>query len=338
MKRLALAAAATAAAIAGVAGAGASSAPQPRLLLSVPTAIRAFAADGARIAWLRNTPPGCAVFSRLIHGGAVSKTPVHDRSYCPFDGTQRWLAVGGTRVLWALATAGHNSNEIVETALFGRRASRLAELSINPGVHGDEVSGVGGDVGALLYAVRSFACTENPDTTINCKPTQDAVSGLWRVNGGRRTRVLPGSMAGIAVAGRRFAAVEDDFVPRAILIGDLRSIQSIKHIDVGSRIDRIAMSGTLVAAETANGLRFFDARTGKSRGGSKIRQISSFAVSGSRVAFVRRKSIFLLERGRVTRIASRGLVPVGLTIENGRLLWAENPRGHGEVYSLPLPR
>jgi hypothetical protein len=85
-------------------------------------------------------------------------------------------------------------------------------------------------------------------------------------------------------------------------------------------------------------LRFFDARTGESRGASKIRQISSFAVSGNRVVFVRRKSVLLLERGRVTRIAARRVTPFGLTIENGRVLWAENPRGHGRIYSLTLPK
>jgi hypothetical protein len=42
-------------------------------------------------------------------------------------------------------------------------------------------------------------------------------------------------------------------VPRAILIGDLRRIGAAKHIDVGSRVYRVAMSGALVTAATRPG-------------------------------------------------------------------------------------
>jgi hypothetical protein len=268
----------------------------------------------------------------------VTKTAVSDRSFCPFVASSRWLALGGRRALWALATAGHNSNEIVETALVGQRERRLEELSIDPGLHGDEIGGVAGEGSRLVYSVRSFACTENPDSTVDCKPAENAVSGLWRVGRGAPSRVLRGSLAGIAVAGDRFAAVEDDFVPRGILIGDLRGVGIVKHVDAGSRVDRVAMSGTVVAAATADGLKFFDAHTGAPRGGAKPTGVSALAVSGDRVAFVRRKSIFMVERGRLTLLAARKLVPVGLTIERGLLLWAENPQGHGRIYRLSLPK
>jgi hypothetical protein len=147
-----------------VAASGARSAPatglRPTLLLGTPAPIRAFAADGAQMAWLRNTRPGCAVFFRAVAGGAVARIPVRDRGYCPFDGTQRWLALGGTRALWALATSGHNFNTTIQTAARQRGATVLRSLHVNPGVVGDSVGGVSGDGRMLVYAVDAFRCTE----------------------------------------------------------------------------------------------------------------------------------------------------------------------------------
>ena len=338
MTRLvALAALAPALVFVGAGGSGAATRPVPKLVLALPAPIQAFAADGSRLAWIRKTPSGCAVYVKT--GGPVSSTAVTKREFCPSGNADRRLALAGPRALWSLSTSGRNNQTLVETALAGAQARTLRTLEVDPAVHGDSVTGVAGDGATLVYGVDSFTCTENPDSTVDCAPAETDVSGSWQVGSNGELRVHTGPVSGVAVAGPSVAVVPTPAqgVPRTVEVRRLPGV-FVTRVAVARRIVAIALSSQVLAVESV-GLDLFHPRTGRAIGHVSVPS-GSIAASGRAIVVTRSKTIRLVDARtkRVSVLARRRLLPLGVTIEGRRVLWAENTRRGAKIYSLTLPR
>jgi hypothetical protein len=320
----------------GAGGSGAATRPVPKLVLALPTPIQAFAADGSRLAWIRKTSSGCAVYVRA--GGRMSSSPVTKREFCPSGETDRRLALAGQRTLWSLSTAGRNNQTLVETALTGAQARTVRQLEVNPAVHGDSVTGVAADGSTLVYGVDSFTCIEQPDSTVDCAPAETDVSGAWLVGPTGEVRVQTAPVSAVAVAGRLVALVPTPVqgVPRTVEVRRLPSVV-VKRVAVARRILAVAMSSQVLVVESV-GLNLFQPRTGRPLGRVSVPS-GSLAVSGNAVVVTRSKTIRLVDvrTKRVSVLARRKLPPIGVTIEGRRVLWAENSRRGGRIYSLALP-
>ena len=334
---VALAALVSALVLVGAGSSGAVARPVPKLVLALPAPIQAFAADGSRLAWIRKTSSGCAVYVRA--GGRMSSTSVTKREFCPSGETDRRLALAGQRTLWSLATAGRNNQTLVETALTGAQARTVRQLEVNPAVHGDSVTGVAADGSTLVYGVDSFTCIEKPDSTVDCAPAETDVSGVWQVDSTGEVRVQTVPVSGVAVAGRLVALVPTPVqgVPRTVEVRRLPNVV-VKRVAVARRILGIAMSSQVLVVASVGGLNLFHPRTGRPLGRVSVPS-GSIAVSGNAIVCTRSKTIRFVDARtkRVSVLARRKLLPIGVTIEGRRVLWAENSRRGGRIYSLSLP-
>jgi hypothetical protein len=328
----------------GVPRSGAEAArARPVLLLSVPSRIYAFAADGGQMAWLRRTRLGCAVFFRSISGGPTSNTPV--RGVCPFDGTGRWLALGGRRAVWATATSGNNFTTSVETARHGDAQSTVLDRLEDDSGAGDDVRGTAGDGSTLVYAVRSIECTQLPSGVTTCAAV-DAVSGVWRVVGHKAVRLRAASVAAVAVSGKRLAIVPAyaDRLSQVVEVRSARTGALLTRVDTGRLIQSVALSGKVLVAATATSdytdprLQVFDPATGASLGSIQAPYGPSLSATGRMIVMSTRKLIRLVDTrtGRITILASRQHPVAWVTAQGRRVFWVENVNG-GRIYTLTIP-
>ena len=319
--------------------------------------ISGFAQDGGIIAWFTPGRRACnAVHVKQLDNGLKADLPKPGDAH---NVTCRWntgrsvvplaLAQDEPNLLWTL----HEDSPLEFDYLVGagvrdRRERRFQQLAHTARGAGLWLGGVAGDGRTLVYGVTSVdyedeaGCLAGTDSCA-LKIVQPG-GGVYRVTGGEKLRLIPGTSAAVAVAaaGSRVAYVEADSIGkdgRPMAGADL-PIEVVDSI-TGHVISSITPQGTPIAIalsahvlatleRTPLGLRlaWYSPKTGLPAGSAPVAIATSpaLSVSDKLAVFHVGRSIRGVEiaTGRVRTFVTAAAPPIGLSVEGDRIAWAEN--------------
>jgi hypothetical protein len=345
-----------------------------RTLLQLPRPVCAFAADKGRGAWLSasaldsdtgrsENPCGpargpCTLTIRELGGATRAKPQRVGRAECGVAS----LALAGRRALWATDIGGNVRDITVGTSLEGARSATVVDRFSNLGCDGHVLAGLPGGAETLVYAVRGFRCDQPGEL-------DDSATGVWRVAGGQ-ARLVPGATPGAVAVANGLIAV---FVPRDQTIELRKPIDGalVSRATATGPIAALALSSTLLVAVVdrnggkATGLELFSPRSGAAQGSIELPIGFAGVCCGTHIALTGRTIVLWIhlperpatiwtvdtrtkQASVLVRTADTGYTPIGLGVDHGRVLWAENvdaPNRHGEgarrarirATSLPAP-
>lgn len=260
-----------------------------------------------------------------------------------------WLAVGGTRALWAGWEPANHPLGTVQTGGIGRRPRTLQVLASDYGATGDVLVDVVGDGRTLAYATVSLV----PNDWEACFPEDSAqlASCRFRVSAGAVKRVVgdkaivvrgvPPSFA-IAVGGGRLAVVpadlswrrpEDALHARAdgeVEIRDARTARVVTRVQPRGEVEAVALSARLLAVlvdeRGQRRLETYDAPTGRRVASARVGSgVSQIAAADTAVVFAEQNAIRAIRAPNWTvELLAKPSNPFDLSIEGGRVIWGEN--------------
>jgi hypothetical protein len=342
---------------AAVSSAGA--APHAQTLYSLATGtISAFAQDGRLIAWFTPSGKGCnAAHVRSLYNGLKVNLPKQGDAH---NVTCRWnvggspvtLAVAGrtSEVLWTLHESSPLEFDYVVGAGAGdNRERRFQELAHTDRGAGLWFGGLAGNGATLAYGVTTVDYEDEAGClagTAACT-MKIAGGGVYRVVGRQAPKRIPGTSPAVAVAASngRIAYIETASTKHGHPVAGAKG--AIKVVDAvhGGVISSVRLQGTPVAialsahvlatlVRTHRGLRlsWYAVSTGLPTGSVRVAPTTSpaLAASDQLVVFHAGRSIRAVATatGRVKTLVSAAATPIGLSIDGGRLAWAENLK-HG---------
>lgn len=364
---LALAAALVQPAAANVTRHLAGSAQRPQTLFALDRGtIQGFAQDGSLVAWFTPDKKKCNAVTVLSLTQGTRVTLPDESANAP-NVTCRWdvipqatipLALAGTDALWVLREPGSAPFDYILGAGYPsdtreRRVKEVAHASKGTGLW---LGGIAGDRESLVYAtttvayVDEVACLSNGSCDMKI-----AGGGVFRVVGSKPPVLVDGTAAAVEVAasgttiayvqaatlsktGMPLASADLPIEVRNSLTGAL-----ISRVKPGGVPLAVALSPTYVSAieRTPLGLRlaWYDAASGDRRGSVPLPSGTSpeLAASDQLLVFRTGKTISgvrLPAAHSVTVLARAAAAPMGLSIEGGRVAWAENVGGKGRVRAL----
>jgi hypothetical protein len=348
-----------------VAAQGASAAPapapKPRTLVTTQGRILGLAQDGAGFAWLEYGRQGrCNRIhvrfgnrERLLPAGAGGATCRWRRAL-----TRAGLALAGRRVLWTLHRPGTVERDFVFTAGLGDPSERrLATLGHGKDGVGTWLGDIGGDGATLAYSTVDISYVDESD----CRRGEDCAVRLsggatWRVvrKGIREIPDAGGAMA-MAVGAGRVALVaptrtSEDGRPFAgpgepirILNGVTGRMEGVLHSPV--QVKELALSPEWAVALTSGNRRkaieLYNLDSERFLGDSVVGpKASDVSVSANKMIVYRiDNTIWSLDPdGNRRKLVTTSTAPFGLSIEDRRVIWAENTGGTGRIRALTLPR
>jgi hypothetical protein len=342
--------------------AAATQAPQP-LWTPPHTLIAAFAQDGQNIAWVGSHPTGCnTVHLQSLQSGVGYDLPSGSAQVtCHFAWSKRQpveLALAGGQALWSLPQDSPLPLDYLLGAgvLKSERAERrFLEAAHNVRGVGQWLGGIAGSGTTLAYAVTSVDWDDEAGCLAGTSPcTLTKTGGGIFVVRGRVPMRVPGTLAAVEVA---TAAGDIAYVPTGRLAKNGRPRPTadlpIEILDAGSGQQlasvvpqgvplAIAMSSRILATleRTPIGLRlaWYDATTGHARGSIPVPKATSAWLTASDQLIVFRvgRSIrgVSVASHRSRLIAVSAAAPIGLSLEGGRLAWAENLNGRSRIRAV----
>jgi hypothetical protein len=341
--------------------AAASAAGAATTLAHEDSRILALAHDAGRVAWLTDRCTTIRIQS-IPTGQRGTMRPHLARRHRCNDSRRERMALAGRRMLVTGFLGGGNvlDTEIRTGSLTFGRMETLDVAFDNQNSELGEFTSLAGDGDTLLYAWVVMVRTNEEcalDPTIPC--VWQAQLGNVRLVVGLRQRQLPlPRAAALAVSQGRVALApvnsgeqENDPMARAVEDGpvEIRNARSgglIASFSPAGTVERLAFSGSRVAslAKLAGGGRRLEVHSASTGVLELSRDVSVLAreldMAGSRVVFRVGKAIHLLNvgTGTVQTIARiHGRTIPSLSIEDHRVVWAENQSGEGSVRSVVLP-
>jgi hypothetical protein len=336
-------------------------APKPRTLVTTQGRILALAQDGAGIAWLEyGRQSRCNRIhvrfgnrERLLPAGAGNATCRWRRALA-----RAGLALAGQRVLWTLHQRGTVERDFVFTAgLADPSERRLAILGHGKDGVGTWLGDIGGDRATLAYSTVDISHVDESD----CRRGGDCAVELnggatWRVirNGIREIPEAGGAVA-MAVGAGRVALVEptgtsEDGRPFAGPGTSIKILNGVTGRKEGSlhspvQVKELALSPEWAVALTAGNRRkaieLYELKSERFIGDSVVGpKASDVSVSANKMIVYRiDKQIWSLDPdGNRRKLVTAPTSPFGLSIEDRRVIWAENNGGTGRIRALTLPR
>lgn len=352
------------AALAAVLAEPAAATQSPQTLWAPPnTLIAAFAQDGQNIAWVGSHPTGCnTVHLQSLQFGVGYDLPSGSAQVtCHFVWSKREaveLALAGGHALWSLPQESPLALDYLLGAgvLPSERAERrFLEVTHNARGVGQWLGGVAGSGDTLAYAVTSVDWDDEAGCLAGTGPcTLTKSGGGVYVVRGRLPQKVPDTPAAVEVA---TAAGEIAYVPTGrleqngrprptadvpIAIVDAGSGQQVANVVPQGVPLAIAMSAHVLATleRTPIGLRlaWYDATTGRARGSIPVPKTTSawLTASDELVVFrvgrsIRGVSVASHQSRRLTTAAA---TPIGLSLEGGRLAWAENLKDGSRIRAI----
>jgi hypothetical protein len=355
------------AALAAVLAQPAAARQKPQTLWSPPhTRIAAFTQDGQTIAWVGSHGTRCnTVHLQSLQYGVGYDLPSESAQNvtCHFVWSRRQpveLAVAGVNALWSLPQESPLSLDYLLGAGAGvskseRAERRFVEVAHNARGVGQWLGGVAGSGTTLVYAVTSVDWDDEAGCLAGTGPcTLTKAGGGVYVVRGRQPVLVKGTGAAVAVA---TAAGVIAYVPTGRLDRNGRPRASadlpISIVDAGSGQQvtsvvpqgvplAIALSTHVLATleRTPLGLRlaWYDAVTGRTRGSIPVPKTTSpgLTASDQLIVFHVGRSIraVTVASHRSRLIAKAAAAPIGLSLEGGRLAWAENLNGSSRIQAV----
>ena len=345
-----------------------SSAPRMETLYARPDGgtIAAFAQDGSLISWFAPGEHHCnrvhvvSLVNPLkttlpLQGGARNVT-------CCWNAIQPvWLAIAGvtSRVIWTLREdAPLPFDYLIGAGAGDRTERRYQEIVHTKRGAGLWLGGVSGDGTTLVYGVTSVDYEDEAGClagTGSCA-MQKAGGGVYEIVGRQTPKLIEGTDAAVAVAASGSTVA---YVPAATVAKNGHPYAGadlpieLVNADTGASIARVQPQGTPLAIalsphvlstleRTPLGLRlaWYDSQTGQPTGSVSVPEAASPEVSTSdRVAVYRvGRSVHAVDltTNRVTLLVKTAATPIGLSVDGGRLAWAENVKSGGRIRALYL--
>ena len=342
--------------------AAASQKPQT-LWLVTHGQVAAFAQDGQNIAWLVHgvTCNTVHIQSLAVPAGYDLPSQSAPNITCKFvwSGTRPvQLALAGVRALWSLPQESPLSVDYLLGAGVSRpdRAERrFLEVAHNSRGVGQWLGGVAGSGATLAYAVTTVDWDDEAGCLAGTGPcTLTKTGGGVYVIRGRQPVRLRGALAAVAVA----ASTENiAYVPTGRLDKNGRPQASadlpIEVVDAGSgqAVSSVVPQGVPIAIalsahvlatleRTPLGLRlaWYDASTGHARGSIPVPKTTSPWLTASDQLIVFRVGLSIrgvsVATHRSRLLTTAAATPVGLSLEGGRLAWAENLKGLSRIRAV----
>lgn len=338
-----------------LAGLASAAAPQPTTIVHTPAPVKALAQDGGLLAWLGGDGKKCNSVHVTGNGNPfVLPQPPNAGMTCHWalsTGTVHLaLAAGASAALWTL----HESRtDFVMTAQAGGK-----EIEVDRLAHADStgwwLGGITGGGSTLAYSavdveyVDPLACGSGG----SCKK-KIAGGGIDLVSAGQKT-VLPKAAPalGIAVSNGRLAYIRATTVAKngspAASVGATVPVVDVSNGTIVSQAKpvgvplAIALSSHVLAILSRNvhflRLSWYDPATGRKLGGIAVpvQTAPTLAVNDQNVIFRfgRNLRALVLAKRHVHPLATTAWNYLGLSLDNGRLVWAENHKTSGEIRAL----
>jgi hypothetical protein len=352
------------AALAAILAQPAAAAQKPITLWSVPHgSVKAFAQDGQTIAWFAAGPTCNVVHLQSLQFGVGYDLPrqTEHNVTCKFVWSRDHpieLALAGGHALWSLPQSSPLPLDYLLGA--GVSASERAERRFLEAAHntrgvGQWLGGIAGSGTTLAYAVTSVDWEDEAGClagTAPCTLTKSG-GGVYVVRG-RQPVHIPGTGPAVAVAtgGGNIAYVPTGRLQKngrpqptadlPIAIVDPGSGQEIASVVPQGVPIALAMSTHVLATleRTPLGLRlaWYDAETGHARGSIPVPGTTSAVLTTSDQLVVFRVGLSIrgvsVATHRSRLIAKAAATPVGLSLEGGRLAWAENLDGRSRIRAV----
>jgi hypothetical protein len=343
--------------------------PTVRTLVDLNVPIAEFAQDDGRVAWMtgrcrdpgrdRFHPGNDAVEVRTLRSGrTVTITRAACRPNQPNQSDRRggWsgLALGGARVVfWHPVYYGGTGSVSIEThtaALNDRVLAPLSgsglRLAFRSGDGGALAVGADGDGATLAVGVSDASSTGDE---CYCK-FRVRGGGVFAISGRRAARlggtpvpafvdVAAGRIALVAAA-RSFAGditfpLPPAQRPAGVEVRDASSGALVKRLPVRGVVLGLALSretvAVLVTHDGTKEVLQYDARTGARRAAISVpRGTTGIDVDGRTVVYRSGLDIYTAGQDGLVRVRAAA-APIGLSIEAGRVAWAENVGGHGRI-------
>jgi hypothetical protein len=351
------------AAIAAAFGQSAVATAKPETLYTQPgVRIEAFAQDGPTLAWFSPGGRRCNVvhLRSLKNGLGVDLPSQSTRNVtCRFVRSRSHpvgLAIAGGRVLWTLP----QQQPLELDYLLGASAANPSERRFHEIAHtargvGQWLGGVAGDRDTLVYPVTAVDYEDEAACLAGSGPCTltKTGGGVYRVVG-RKPLHVPGTgpavqvaAAGTAVAYVPTGGIAKDGTPRPgadlpISVVDARTGQDISSVVPQGVPVAIALSRRFLSTleRTSLGLRlaWYERATGRPAGSVPVSRATAPALTASDQLIVYRVGRVLravdTSSHRVRTLATAATTPVGLSLEGGRLAWAENLKTAARVRAL----
>jgi hypothetical protein len=347
-----------------LAGSAAAGPPTVHTLRRSPAGpIEAVAQDGALVAWL-------AAGSRTCDQVRVLSPGKRDRSLPqPSSGsmTCRWdlqdgqpqLAVAArmSTALWTLHDGGPAPFDFVVAASFGGPERRIDKLIHASDGTGDWLEGVAGAGRTLAYSWAHVKYVDPTGCLAGGSCQQEIAGGGIQLVSRSAASDLPGAAPALALAATagRLAyipatSVSPNGEPTAspgdsVPVVDAVTGAAVCHVDTRGLPLAIALSRHVLAVLTQNGRRdkvsWYDSTAGTKLGSVPVsrRAAPELAADDQLVVFRTGRLLRAVatHSGRNRIVARTAPDSVGLSLENGRLVWAENRGETGRLRALSAP-
>jgi hypothetical protein len=307
----------------------------PRVLVSTP-GLSAFAQDGGQIAWW--SAGRCpALHVRTIATGAETRIPRgRECANAEFDAgypTVTSLAFAGGRALWSVHTHGNSDYEELRTAsLSDPEVRSLDEITHDDSSGGLFLWGMAGDSTTLVYTAFSLYQGDSGFTS---------TGGYTRIVGA--TTSEPVGAFAAAVSGRlaaflRSSGLDDTNRPHfdgstPVEVRDVQTGELVQRVKYSGEITSTALSPEFLALLIDDGssarVETYSVDGGNRQAKAPVpSDATDLSIDGETVVFRSAQTIYVLNArsGRKSTVAVTKATPISLSIEHGRIAWAEKGR------------
>ena len=341
-----------------LAGVATAATPTPTTIERTPAPVHALAQDGGLLAWLAGDGTHCNTI-HITGGGntSVLPQPPSGSMTCHWDlshGVEKLaIAAGASAALWTLHERG---SDFVMSAQVGGDEVRVDRLAHQANGRGWWLGGTTGGGTTLAYSsidveyIDPLACGSGG----SCRK-EIAGGEIDLVTAGQKT-VLHGSgpALDLAVSNGRIAYVPATTVVKGVPASTLSAKVQVVDVSNGSGVSQANPVGVPLAvglsahvlAVLSRGtkslrLTWYDPATGQRLGGIGVPALTASELAVDDQAIVYRFGRVLRALVVATRhVRALGVTApahLGLSLDEGRLVWAENGSVSGKIRALSMP-
>ncbi len=341
-----------------IVGVATAAAPQPTTVERTPAPVEALAQDGGMLGWLAGDGHKCNTVHMSGGGNTyVLPQPPNGSMTCTWDmssgSEQLAIAAGASAALWTLHEP---RSDFVMTAQVGGKEIKIARLAHAADGTGWWLGGTTGSESTLAYSsvdveyVDPLGCGSGG----SCRK-KIADGGINLVSDGQKTP-LPSAGPALAVAtsNGRIAYIPATTYAKGGPASTINALVPVENVSDGTIVSQpkavgvplaIGLSAHVLAvlSRGARGLRltWYDPVTGHLLGGIAVpaQTALELAVSDQIVVYRFGRSLreVVLTTRHVRALGQTALQYLGLSLDAGRLVWAENRRASGRIRALPAP-
>ncbi|HXH97422.1 MAG TPA: hypothetical protein VNH40_09460 [Gaiellaceae bacterium] len=323
--------------------------------------ITAFAADGALLAWFERGAHRC----NAVHVVSLTGVKVTLPKQAARNVTCRWsvgdgpvsLAVAEKTVgaLWTLKEEAQiNLDYVVGADASHPRERRFDQVAHTPAGAGRWLGGIAGNGSTLVYAVTEVGYVDQVACLSGGSCRLKLTGGAIHQVVGRRNPAVPdtGPAVAVAVAAGRVAYIPaDDIGPGGLPLATADAPIPVRSARTGELVTSIAPDGLalgialaphvlalLVRRGEQTSVAWYDPADGTLLGSVSVPQATSprLAASDTMIVYTVGKALYAIDLtgASAQKLLATPVTPFGVSVDDNRVLWAENVDGLGRIRSL----